>query len=54
MDKLSISKTDYIVYFICWVASKYFLEVSIASIYHYVIYVEDIDSGVVPEMTISK
>jgi len=54
MGKSPIPKTDYVLYFICWVTGGHFPEVSIVSIYLCVIPVEDIDSGVVPGRTISK
>ena len=58
MSKLSIPKTDYVLYFICWVMNGHFLEVFIVLIYYYIIFVKDIDSGidsgVVPGLMISK
>jgi hypothetical protein len=55
---LSIPKTDYVLYFICWVMNGHFLEVFIVLIYYYIIFVKDIDSGidsgVVPGLMISK
>lgn len=47
MGKLLIFKMDYVLYFICWVMGGYFLEVFIVLIYFCVIFVEDIDLGVV-------
>ena len=54
MGKSPIPKTNYVLYFICWVTGGYFPEVSIVSVYPCVIPVEDIDSGAVPGRTISK